>query len=48
MRGMEHFHCSKREMLYMTPREFLTLWVEYLEEHGRHVKARVADIDSLP
>ena len=47
-RGMAHLHCKKTEMLFMTPREFYTLWTEYLEEHGVKVPARVADIDSLP
>ena len=48
VRGMEYLHCTKREMLHMTPREFYTLWVEHLELHGIKVQARVSDIDSLP
>lgn len=47
-RGMAHLHCTKRDMLFMTPREFYSLWKEYLEEHGVMVTARVSDIDSLP
>lgn len=47
-RGMAHLHCSKREMMFMTPREFYSLWMEYLEEHGVRVPSRVAGIDDLP
>jgi hypothetical protein len=45
---MAHLHCAKREMLFMTPREFYALWVEYLQENGVSIRPKVADIDSLP
>jgi len=48
MVGMTEMHQTKREMLYMSPREFFTLWEEYLDYHGQMPKPKVASIDDLP
>lgn len=47
-RGMRYLGCSKRDMLYMTPKEFYCLWTEYLDDNGLKKKDKVADIDDLP
>ena len=46
--GMATLHCSKREMLFMTPREFFALWNEHLEIHGGKKRSGGCSIDDLP
>ena len=46
--GMSQLHQTKRDMLFMSPREFFALWDEHLEYHGQKPKDRVASIDDLP
>lgn len=46
--GMVNLHCSKREMLHMTPREYNALMDCYLEAHGVRKHERLGSIDDLP
>lgn len=48
MVGMAELHQTKRDMLFMSPREFFALWDEYLDYHGQRPKDKVASIDDLP
>lgn len=46
--GMTKLNCSKRDVLFMTPKEYIALWECYLEDHGVKRHDKVASIDDLP